>query len=84
MDDLPNPDDLVITTQHIYTVPAWSGDIGFCARGARAWFARHDLDWSDFVVNGIPASVLLATDDALAQQVVDHALAEASIEVNNG
>lgn len=73
-------DDILITTHHIYTVPAWSGDIGFCGRGARAWFARHNLDWSDFVLHGLPASVLLATGDALAQQVVAHARSE----VGNG
>ena len=62
-------DDILITTRHIYTVPAWSGDIGFCARGARAWFARYDLDWSNFVQNGLPASVLIEVGD-------DHRLAD--------
>lgn len=44
--------------------------LGQCNRGARAWFARHRLDWSRFIDQGLPAPVLLATGDALAQDVV--------------
>jgi len=66
-------DELIITVQHIYTVPAWNGATGFCGRGARAWFAQHNLSWADFVANGLPASILEATGDALALQVVAHA-----------
>lgn len=44
-----------------------------CARGARAFFKRHGLDWSDFIRNGIDASVLEATGDAMALKVVDYA-----------
>lgn len=43
---------------------------GHCAAGARDWFKAHDLDFRDFLTNGIAASVLLATGDALAEQVV--------------
>lgn len=53
------------------------GDIrasGHCVRGAKAWFAAHDLDFADFVRNGAPASVLLATGDDLAQFVVSRTL----------
>lgn len=63
-------DELIITPQHIYGA-------GLCASGARAWFARHDLDWAEFVARGLPASTLEATGDALALQVVTHARAEA-------
>ena len=44
--------------------------LGYCNRGARAWFARHQLDWSQFIDRGLPAPLLLATGDALAQAVV--------------
>lgn len=42
-----------------------------CSRGARAWFARHGLDWSEFITNGIDAELVLATGDAMAIRVVE-------------
>lgn len=42
---------------------------GLCARGARAWFARHGLDWSEFIARGIPAERLEATGDHYAHTV---------------
>lgn len=48
---------------------------GHCVRGAGSWFKRHDLDFRDFIKNGIPADKFIATGDALAQRVVDHKLA---------
>lgn len=44
-----------------------------CARGARAWFKRHALSYSDFVSKGMPASVIEGTGDALGKQVADRA-----------
>lgn len=41
-------------------------ELGFCARGAREFFARHGWDWPDFLANGIPCSTLEATGDSLA------------------
>lgn len=41
---------------------------GFCGEGQRAWFAAQGLDFDDFLKNGIPASVGLATGDGLAQE----------------
>ena len=43
---------------------------GLCVRGARRWFELHDLDFNGFVKEGLPASVLLATRDAMAETVV--------------
>lgn len=77
-------DDVTVTVQHVYSVPAWNGVIGYCGRGARVWFARHGLDWGDFVRDGLPASVLEATGDALAQRVVDHARALAEPPAQDG
>lgn len=38
----------------------------YCNRGARAWFVRHGLSWRQFRREGLPASVLEATGDAMA------------------
>lgn len=42
-----------------------------CSNGVRAFFKRHELDWSDFLKHGIPAEKLAATGDAMALQVVE-------------
>lgn len=47
-----------------------------CSRGARAFFLRHGLDWSEFLRCGIPAGELERTGDAMANQVVAAARAE--------
>lgn len=44
---------------------------GFCARGARRWFEAYGFDFREFLKNGIAVDLFLATDDALAQKVVD-------------
>jgi hypothetical protein len=40
-----------------------------CSSGAREFFARHGLNWQDFLKNGIDAEKLRATGDAMAIQV---------------
>lgn len=45
----------------------------FCSRGARDWFKRHNLNYLDFVQEGLPESVLAATGDALAMRVIEQA-----------
>jgi hypothetical protein len=53
-----------ITVQHIMQAT-------MCSGGARAWFVAHDLDWTDFVMNGgFAEEVFLAIDDAMAHEVV--------------
>jgi len=49
-----------------------------CASGARAFFARYGLDWSRFLREGIPASELEATGDALTARTVALAREEAA------
>jgi hypothetical protein len=44
---------------------------GHCVSGVRRWFGEQGLDFRDFLLNGIPASTLIATGDAQAQRVVD-------------
>ena len=47
--------------------------INFCARGARIWFARHGLDYNEFIQRGLPIESVEATGDALGKQVAEHA-----------
>lgn len=44
-----------------------------CSRGARAFFIRHNLDWSDFLKNGIPESKLSHIDDIMCKEVIENA-----------
>mgnify|MGYP000619193081 CR=1 FL=1 len=43
-----------------------------CSRGARKFFERHNLDWNDFIKNGVDCDVVAKTKDAMAMKVVDH------------
>ncbi len=45
----------------------------YCNRGARQFFERHGLDWSDFLVNGIGADRLRQIDDAMAAMAIERA-----------
>ena len=47
--------------------------VGLGVNGTRAWFARHDLDFRAFLRDGCAADTLLATGDAMALRVVEHA-----------
>lgn len=47
-----------------------------CSRGARAFFGRHGLDWSEFLRAGLPVEALEKTGDAMALQVAAAARAE--------
>lgn len=64
---------LVVTVMDLHSTPGLGARPGFCSRGARTWAAAHGLDWAAFVRDGIDADELLATGDALAARVVDHA-----------
>lgn len=52
--------------------------VGLCVNGTRVWFARHDLDFRAFLRDGCDADTLLATGDAMAQRVVEHARDQSS------
>lgn len=64
---------LIVTFEHLRTVPGMKRGAGYCSGKSRDWFARHNLDWLDFVRNGIDAEILLATGCALAARLVEHA-----------
>ena len=42
----------------------------WCAKGARDFCTRHRIDWQAFRTTGVPAEVMLATNDAMAIQLV--------------
>lgn len=42
-----------------------------CSKGTRKFFERHELDWDDFLKNGIDAQKFIDTGDAMALQVVE-------------
>lgn len=44
---------------------------GYCVRGQKAFARRNDIDWHEFVKNGIEDQVLLSTGDAMAQALVE-------------
>ena len=47
-----------------------------CSRGARAFFDRYGMDWSEFLRAGVPVEALEQTGDAMALQAVAVARAE--------
>jgi len=47
--------------------------VGLCVNGSRTWFERHGLDFRAFLRKGLDAETLLATNDAMARRVVEHA-----------
>ncbi|MFN4003779.1 MAG: hypothetical protein ACK4J1_03595 [Hylemonella sp.] len=64
-------DDVIVTINHARRA-------GLCVNGARAWFDRHGLDFRAFLREGIAASKLLATGDAMAAKAVEHAMRDAT------
>lgn len=42
-----------------------------CSRGARDFFARHNLDWQKFLSEGLNSDIIEATGDAMAIKVVE-------------
>lgn len=66
-------EDLFVTFNHLHSLPGW-GAGHVCHRGARMLAARYGLDWAQIVRDGgIAASRLIATGDALALALVEHA-----------
>ena len=60
---------VVVTMKHIR-------QCRMCSRGTRAFFAKHGLDWSEFLRAGLPVEALEQTGDAMALQVAATARAE--------
>lgn len=47
--------------------------LGYCAKGMRQFFELHNLDYLDFVHNGMDEEILIKMDDAMALAVVEEA-----------
>ena len=43
---------------------------GLCIPGARLWCRRHAIDWHRLLKDGVEASCLIATNDAMAARAV--------------
>jgi hypothetical protein len=59
--------------KHVKQTRGFSHRVGLCSRGTRRWFKQYNLDYSDFLKNGIAEETLLATKDAFAIAVVEQA-----------
>lgn len=62
-----------ITIEHVRGTKGFNARDRLCVPGARIWFKEHDLDFRDFLRNGIDEEILLATGDAFALAVVEQA-----------
>ena len=62
---------------------AHARSVVYCSRGMRAFAAQHGLNWMEFVRDGIPASVLEATGDAMAIKAAAVARHAATIAAGN-
>lgn len=61
---------MIVTFQHLRTVPYFSKSPGFCRDSAKEWARKHGLDFKDFVRHGIDAEKLEAIGDAFALALV--------------
>lgn len=67
----------MVTMDHLHSVPSLGVGVGYCHRGARELCARYGLSWEQIIRDGgINASALIATGDALALRLVEHARQE--------
>lgn len=64
-------DDFLVTVEDLRYLREVPEDGRFCVPGLKAWAKSHGLDIGKFVQDGIKASELLATGDALAIRVVE-------------
>lgn len=42
-----------------------------CSRGARDFFKRNNLDWKEFLNNGVDSNDLILTKDSMAIHVIE-------------
>jgi hypothetical protein len=45
----------------------------YCSKGVREFFKKYNLDYNEFVKNGVEEEVLLGTGDSMAKRVVEFA-----------
>lgn len=54
---------MIVTMRHVRAA-------GMCSYGAREFFKRNNLNWTDFLKQGIDVETLRKTNDAMALQVI--------------
>lgn len=47
--------------------------LGYCRRGSYVFSQRYGIDWTDFVRNGVRASVLRQIDDDMVKSLLQQA-----------
>jgi len=47
-------------------------EFGYCAKGQRDFFKKNNLDYKDFVRNGISSEELLSLNDELVKKLVEY------------
>ena len=52
--------------------------VGLCGSGVRAWFREHNVDYNEFLENGLPIEQVEALNDGFAEQVCAVARKEAA------
>ena len=67
----PNPNcirtlPIIVTMEHVRGAKQ-------CSRGAREWFKMHNLNYDDFLVNGMPVEKLESIPDAIGHHVAAYA-----------
>lgn len=71
---------ILLKINHIQTA-------GYCVRGARYWARRHNIDFTEFLRNGMPVEIFETIGDHFAMHVCRVAREEHAAnqqEVNNG
>lgn len=63
---------MIIYVRHARAVLCPNGR-GYCSQGMRQFAQLHNLDWEDFVKNGIDSSILGAIDDVMVKRVIAEA-----------
>ena len=58
-----------ITLAHARSIPC-STKYGYCSSGLRKWANLHNINWQEFILNGIDEEILLKTNDAMAIKLV--------------
>jgi hypothetical protein len=44
---------------------------GYCMRGTKAFCQRHGIDWHRFIKEGVPENEVAATNDAMANKLIE-------------
>lgn len=59
-----------VTMAHVRQTKGFSARGGLCARGVRAWCAANNVDYLDFLKNGVDEERVERMTDPFAQEVL--------------